>query len=107
MKKKIKKKQESLKVSPVFAPRSSGECQVCVRATTHTHFSKQLHACHSGTQERVVQAVFCRPGHWLTNTVLLVPVQLVAGVAVAFKSTQGVLTAVLTATAVHTAFVYV
>ena len=52
-------------------------------------------------------AVSCWPGHWLTNTVLLVPVELIAGLAVAFKSTQGVLTVVLTATAVHAAFVYV
>lgn len=44
---------------------------------------------------------------WLTNTVLLVPVELIARMAKAFKSPHGVLTAVLTTAIVHAAFIYI
>lgn len=42
---------------------------------------------------------------WLTNTVLLVPVELIARMAKALKSPHSVLTAMLTTTIVHAAFI--
>lgn len=45
--------------------------------------------------------------HCLTNAILFVPVQLIAGTADALKSTHGVLTTLLTTTIVHAAFVYI
>jgi len=74
------------------------------------HCSRQLHARNVtvATQQRRGEGVHLRgQGHRLTDAVLLVPVQLVAGVAVALEPTQGVLTAVLAAATVRTAFIYV
>lgn len=67
---------------------------------------------HASTGGRTTAAATCGAqregwGRPLTDAVLLVPVQPVAGVAEALEATRRVLAALLTAAVVHAAFVHV
>ena len=85
---KGKRNKRDSKVSPVFIPRVFNLYELLYLATAFSWFASH------------------KP-RWLTNTVLLVPVELIARMAEAFKSPHSVLTAVLTTTIVHAAFIYI
>lgn len=85
---KVKRNKRESKVSPVFIPHEFNLYGLLYQATAFSWFSSH------------------KP-RWLTNTVLLVPVELIARMAKAFKSPHRVLTAVLTTTIVHAAFIYI
>lgn len=79
---KVKRNKRESKVSPVFIPHEFNLSGLLYQATASSHKPR-----------------------WLTNTVLPVPVELIARMAEAFKSPHRVLTAVLTTTIVHAAFI--
>lgn len=85
-----RKKRAEFKVSPVFVP------QILVLNV----------GCHTISKDNSTQQM-SQMRHRLTSTVLFVPVKLIAWMAKALKSTQGVLTTMLTTAIVHTAFIYI